>query len=83
MQTNHISIEQFADLLTESNTLDVIDHEGQRTYVLDFSGQDILAIGTPHGGATVVYPCRSFDDESGGSIHDHARAINSADGTGT
>lgn len=76
MQTNHIDTEQLADLLTDDRTtiLDEIEHEGQRIHVLEYAGQDILAIHTPNGGATIVYPCASFDAESGGSIHDHARA---------
>lgn len=82
MQTNHIDIEQLADLIKESTLLHELDHEGQRIYVLEFDGQDILAVDTPNGGATVVYPCSSFDEESGGSIHDHARAIRRADASG-
>ncbi|MGJ3701726.1 hypothetical protein [Variovorax sp. AFSI2.2] len=74
MQTNHINAEQLADLLTEAVVLDTIEHEGQRTYVLEYTGQDILAVDTLNGGATVIYPCSSFDAESGGSIHDHARS---------
>lgn len=74
MQTNHIDAGQLADLLAESTTLDVIHHEGQRIYVLEYTGQDILAVDTLSGGATVIYPCGSFDAESGGSIHDHARS---------
>lgn len=74
MQTNHIDAEQLADLLNEATILDTIEHEGQRVHVLEYTGQDILAIHTPGGGATIVYPCASFDAESGGSIHDHARA---------
>jgi len=74
MQTNHINAAQLADLLAEAIMLDTLDHEGQRIYVLEYTGQDILAVDTLSGGATVVYPCSSFDAESGGSIHDHARA---------
>ncbi|MDM0049293.1 hypothetical protein [Variovorax sp. J22R115] len=85
MQVNHLDASQFADLFTDpaTKTEDMLDFEDQRTYVLTFNGLDILAIGTPDGGATVIYPCSSFDAESGGSIHDHARAINRADGSGT
>ena len=82
MQMTFITADQLADLLTNSETLDVVDFEGQRTYVLHFNRQDILAIDTMNGGAAVVYPCSSLDAESGGSIHDHARAINRADVSG-
>lgn len=75
MQTNHIDTQQLADLLEQAKVLDTLDFQGQLTYVLEYTGQDILAVTTPNEGATVIYPCSSFDAESGGSIHDHARAI--------
>jgi len=82
MQMNFIRADQLADLLANSETLDVVDFEGQRTYVLHFDRQDILAIDTASGGAAVIYPCSSFDDESGGSVHDHARASGGAHASG-
>jgi len=75
MQINYIDHPELADLLVQSSVLDTIDHNGQRTYVLHFDDQDILAISPSNGGAIVVYPGASFDAESGGSAHDHARAI--------
>ena len=75
MQTNHIDAPELATLLEESNILSMIDHGASRVYVLEFSGQDILAFADASGNTTVIYPPESFDAESGGSIHDHARAI--------
>ena len=74
MQVNYIDTEQLAELLHNSKILHMLDYNGQRTFVLEFDRQDILAVDAPNGGAIVIYPCTSFDDESGGSIHDHARA---------
>lgn len=78
MQIKHIGHAELADLLVQSTVLDTVDHSGQRTYVLHFDDQDILAISPCNGGAIVVYPDATFDAESGGSggsVHDHARAI--------
>ena len=73
MQMNTLTPDQLADTLTESNVLEVIDNGPLRTYVLEHRGQDIL-IFEASGAATVVYPPESFDQENGGSVHDHARA---------
>lgn len=78
MQVNYIDTEQLADLLSEAKILNTLDYQGQRTYILQWDRQDILAVDAPGGGALVIYPCTSFDDESGGSIHDNARAITDA-----
>lgn len=78
MQVNHIDTEQLADLLHDAKILQMLDYCGQRTYVLEFDQQDILAIDNLSGGAVVIYPCTSFDQESGGSLHDNARAITDA-----
>jgi hypothetical protein len=75
MQVNHIDTAQLADLLGQSEILDMSDAGSQRLYVLAFDGQDILAVAdSMSGGAFVIYPPESFDLESGGSIHAHARA---------
>jgi hypothetical protein len=73
MQVNYVTTDQLADLLEESKILDTLDYQGQRTYVLQWGKQDILAIDAPSGGALVVYPCSQLDEECGGSVHDHAR----------
>ena len=74
MQMNFIDTNGLVELLQDSKTLDIIDNNAQRIYVLEYAGADILAITEPaQGGATVVYGCSQFDAESGGSIHDHAR----------
>lgn len=73
MQANHIDSEQLAELLKQSNVLDMVELGSHCMYVLEFTGQDILAFADMTGAATVIYPPESFDAESGGSIHDHAR----------
>lgn len=73
MQLNTLNTEQLAETLAESNVLEVIDNGPLRAYVLEHHGQDIL-IFEASGAATVVYPCAMLDAESGGSVHDHARA---------
>ena len=73
--TNHIDAPALADLLDQSNVLSIINHGTSRMYVLEFDKQDILVFADPNNEASVVYPPESFDAESGGSIHDHARAI--------
>lgn len=76
MQLNFINdAQQLADLLEEATILSMIDHGAQRVYVVEFAGQDLIAIADGEGRATVIYPPESFDAESGGSVHDHARAI--------
>ena len=75
MQTNHIDAPELAELLEQSEILTVIDQGLTRMYVITFDRQDILVIADSSNHATVVYPPESFDAESGGSIHDHARAI--------
>ncbi len=75
MQINFIDHDEFAALLGDAKKLQTIDSGNQQIHVLDYAGQDILAIETGSEKITVIYPPESFDDESGGSIHDHARAI--------
>lgn len=73
MQITHIPIEQFAEMLTEGESLATLDYGPQRVEVLHWGGVDVLAIVCPiTGDAIVVSPC-SEDKHSGGSIHDHAR----------
>ena len=74
MQINFIDTQELEDLLDDSKTLQIIDSGNQRIYVLEYTGQDIFAIETGTEKITVIYPCASFDAESGGSVHDHARA---------
>lgn len=75
MQTNNLDTQELADTLEQSEVHAVIDTPGLRMHVLTFDKQDILIFTPGTGGiSTVVYPCASFDAESGGSIHDHARA---------
>lgn len=71
----HDTLATLADILEQGKTLDITDHSGMRMYTVEFDGQDIL-IFESGGHFFSVYPCGAFDAESGGSIHDHARAIN-------
>lgn len=76
MQINHLNdAQQLADFLGGANVLSHYDHGAQRVYILEYTGQDLIAIANLDGRATVIYPCPSFDAEAGGSVHDHARAI--------
>lgn len=77
MQLNFIDPQQVADLLEGSNLLARIEGPGSSaTYVLEYTGQDIvMTVDGTTGDASVTYPCSSFDQESGGSVHDHARAV--------
>lgn len=76
MQTNHLSTDEFAELLDSPDTqvLDTIDHGATRMLVATVNGLDVLIFHGHDLSATVVYPCHAFDAESAGSIHDHARA---------
>lgn len=76
----HNGCQELADILTESITLDITKHGSLRMYVLDFAGQDILLFADSNNDFFAVYPPESFDVESGGSIHDHSRAINAENG---
>lgn len=77
MQTNHLNISEFADLLADPDTqiLDTLDFGSTRMHVAVVNGLDVLVFADPSGNATVVYSSEAFDAESGGSIHGHARAI--------
>ncbi len=73
MQMNTIDAGQLAELLTDAQIHDTLDHDGQLVHVLTYTGSDIIAITNPiTGGAVVVYPPEAFDAEDG-SIHDQAR----------
>jgi len=73
MQLNTIDAGQLAELLTDAQIHDTLDHDGQLIHVLTYTGSDIIAITNPiTGGAVVVYPPEAFDAEDG-SIHDQAR----------
>lgn len=66
---------ELADFLEQSKILDTTQHGAVRMHTVEFDGQDLLVIADSNGAAFVVYPPESFDAESGGSIHDHARAV--------
>ncbi|WP_296951800.1 hypothetical protein [uncultured Massilia sp.] len=75
MNVAMISHGTLAETLREANILATLEGPGlSQTYVCERDGADILVIADPvSGDAMVVHPC-SEDAESGGSIHDHARA---------
>ncbi len=77
MQTTHLDISEFADLLADPDTqiLDTLDFGSTRMHVAIVNGLDVLVFADSSGNATVVYSPEAFDAESGGSVHDHARAI--------
>lgn len=73
MQISQIDIEQLAEMLTEGESLSVLDYGPMRVHVLHWGGVDLLAVVCPMtGGAIVVSPCAE-DADSGGSVHAHAR----------
>lgn len=76
----HDTMATLADILEQSTILDITDHGGMRMYVVEFDGADVL-IFESGGVFWSVYPCGTFDAESGGSVHDHARAIRAQYGT--
>lgn len=82
MQTNHLNAIELESLLCESSTkiLSIVEQGATRMHVLEFDGQDVLVFSDSSKNATVVYPPECFDAESGGSIHDHARAMLQAEG---
>jgi hypothetical protein len=77
MQTNQLDTSEFADLLANPDTqiLDTLDFGSTRMHVAVVNGLDVLVFADLSGSAIVTYPCHAFDDESAGSVHDHARAI--------
>lgn len=80
MQVTTLDIQQLADTLEQSRILSIDDLGSIRQYVLEFDNQDILVFSDGSNNSFVVYPPESLDSESGGSIHDHARAILQAEG---
>lgn len=75
MNVTMISNETLVQTIREANILTTLCGPGMaQSYVCERDGVDLIIIADPvSGGALVVHPC-SQDSESGGSIHDHARA---------
>lgn len=74
---NHI---EFAELITSETCVihsTINAPEAPEMHVATIDGADVLIFVGIEGGASVVQGCH-LDHESGGSIHDHARAINAA-----
>ncbi len=62
-----------AEILGQSTILSMVDHCGARMHVLQCNVEDVLAFTGGSNGGFVTYPCRAFDAEFGGSVHDQAR----------
>lgn len=75
MNTTILTHETFAQTISEVHILATLAGPGTaQTYVCERNGADILIItDSLSGDAIVIHPC-SEDSESGGSIHQHARA---------
>ena len=80
MQLNTLDSSQVVEFLEEAAVLFVLEAPGAScTYVLEYGGGDlILTVDAATGEGLVTYPCAAFDAESGGSVHDHARATSDA-----
>lgn len=76
MQLTHLTREAAAQVLAESTSLTAMEWPGTcTTHVLNHAGRDfLLMIHNATGDAMMVDGC-AHDNDSGGSIHDHARAI--------
>lgn len=66
--------QELAEILNQSTTLSVVDNGSIRMYVLRCNEEDVLAFADHNNCGFVTYPCRMFDAEFGGSVHDQARA---------
>lgn len=76
MQVTHLTIDQAADVLSESNTITRIEWEGLRAHVItSATGRDCLLIQNESTGGALLIDDSTHDADSGGSVHDHARAI--------
>lgn len=75
MQLTYLDTQQIADMLGESKELSRLEIGSATTYILESAhGRDILlTVCSAHGIGQMIDPC-SYDVESGGSVHDHARA---------
>lgn len=80
MQVNTINNSELAELLEHCKILTIVEFGSTWMYVLQFGAEDILVFADPNNDAFVVYPPDSFDWESGGGIHDIARAEGGEDG---
>lgn len=76
MQLTHLDTAQAADVLAESRAITAVDWHGMRAHVLTSNtGRDLLLVQCDAtGGAFMVDGC-AYDSDSGGSAHDHARAV--------
>jgi hypothetical protein len=67
--------EGLARILEDCEIHSMVDHGAMRLYVVTLYGnQDILLIADQNNNVFSIYASESFDAESGGSIHQQARA---------
>ncbi len=76
MQLTHLDADQAADVLAESRTITAIDWHGMRAHIMTSdTGRDFLLVQCDATGGAVQIDGCEHDADSGGSAHDHARAI--------
>lgn len=77
MQITHLDMQQAADILETGKEWTRFDGPGtSRTHVLTaIEGRDItLIVCGSTGEAMMIDECK-YDQDAGGSVHDHARAV--------
>lgn len=76
MQLNFLEPDQVAETIEQSRVLSTLQGLGMTTiYVVEFGRQDmLLVVDGVTGKAAAIYPCSSFDHETG-SVHDNAREV--------
>ena len=76
MQVTNLNTADAADVLAESRAITALDWERMRVHVMTSNtGRDFLLVQSDAtGGALMIDGC-AYDTGSGGSAHDHARAM--------
>lgn len=76
MQVTTFNIDDAANVLAESRALTAFDWEGMRVHVMTSNtGRDFFLVQSDATGGAVMIDGCAHDADSGGSAHDHARAI--------
>jgi hypothetical protein len=76
VQVTNLTIEQAADALAESEPITRMDWGGNRLHVMvSATGRDFLLVQDDATGYALMIEGDEHDGESGGSIHNHARAM--------
>lgn len=78
MQITYLDAQQAAEILEASEQLVELEGPGiNRTHVLaNDGGRDITLVVCSHTGDAMMFDECKHDQDAGGSVHDHARAIN-------